>query len=146
MVGRSKGKIGTMPKETDFDIIVIGGGIVGLASAYKLQSRFSDVRIAVLEKEDQLAMHQTGRNSGVIHSGLYYKFGSSKALNCTKGRMQLIQFAAEHKIRHQICGKIIVVAEESQLNRLEEVFHNGQQNQIKGLEKITSEQIRKIEP
>jgi L-2-hydroxyglutarate oxidase LhgO len=135
-----------MTKEMNFDLVVIGGGIVGLASAYKIQGRYSDVRIAVLEKEDELAMHQTGRNSGVIHSGLYYKPGSSKALNCIKGRMQLIRFAEEHNIPHQICGKIIVATEEAQLKRLEEVFGNGQQNQIEGIEKITPEQIRKIEP
>ncbi len=135
-----------MAKEMNFDLVVIGGGIVGLASAYKIQSRNPDVRIAVLEKEDELAMHQTGRNSGVIHSGLYYKPGTSKAVNCTKGRTQLIQFAEEHNILHQICGKIIVATEEAQLKRLEEVFRNGQQNQIEGIEKITPEQIRKIEP
>jgi L-2-hydroxyglutarate oxidase LhgO len=132
--------------QTDFDIVVIGGGIVGLASAYKIQMRYPDIRIGVFEKEEQLAMHQTGHNSGVIHSGLYYKSGSYKAENCTKGRKELIDFAAEHNIAYEICGKIIVATDEAELNTLEEVFQNGLENQIEGIEKIEPEQISEIEP
>jgi len=138
-------KINTQ-KQTGFDIVVIGGGIVGLASAYKIQMRYPDIRIGVFEKEKQLAMHQTGHNSGVIHSGLYYKSGSYKAENCAKGRRELINFAAEHNIPYEICGKIIVATSESELNNFEKVFRNGLENRIEGIEKIGPEQISKIEP
>lgn len=133
-------------QQSDFDIVVIGGGIVGLASAYKIQLRYPDIRIGVFEKEEQLAMHQTGHNSGVIHSGLYYKSGTYKAENCTKGRRELIDFAAEHDIACEICGKIIVATAEAELATLEDVFQNGLENQIDGLEKIGPEQISEIEP
>jgi L-2-hydroxyglutarate oxidase LhgO len=138
-------KINTQ-KQTDFDIAVIGGGIVGLASAYKIQMRYPGIRIGVFEKEKQLAMHQTGHNSGVIHSGLYYKSGSYKAKNCVKGRKELIDFAAEHNIAYEICGKIIVATDEAELNTLEKVFQNGLENQIESIEKIGPEQINEIEP
>ena len=82
----------------EFDIAVVGGGIVGLASAYKIQKKYPKIRIVVLEKEDQLAVHQTGRNSGVIHSGLYYRPGSYRAKNCVNGRKQLIDFAKQYSI------------------------------------------------
>ena len=81
-----------------YDITIIGGGIIGLASAYKIQKKYPDLKLAVLEKEEALAFHQTGRNSGVIHSGLYYKPGSLRARNCVKGRVQLLQFAKENLI------------------------------------------------
>ncbi len=138
-------KINTQ-EQTNFDIAVIGGGIVGLASAYKIQMRYPGIRIGVFEKEKQLAVHQTGRNSGVIHSGLYYKSGSYKAKNCAKGRKELVEFAAENNIACKICGKIIVATEEAELDTLEEVFQNGRENQIEGLEKIGPEQISEIEP
>jgi L-2-hydroxyglutarate oxidase len=144
MIASTK-KINTK-KETDFDIAVIGGGIVGLASAYKIQTRYPGVRIGVFEKEDKLAMHQTGHNSGVIHSGLYYKSGSYKAKNCIKGRKELIDFAAEHGIAYEICGKIIVATDEAGVAALEKVFQNGLENEIEGIEKIGSERISEIEP
>ncbi len=135
-----------MRQEIDFDIVVVGGGIVGLASAYKIISAHPDMRIAVLEKEEQLAMHQTGRNSGVIHSGLYYKAGSVKADTCKKGRKELIEFAKKHKIPCEITGKIIVATKKKELYSLERIFQNGQENQIEGLEKIGPDEIKKIEP
>ena len=97
-----------MNGSTDFDIIVIGGGIIGMASAYKIMLSHPDIRIAVLEKEEKVAAHQTSHNSGVIHSGLYYTPGSNKARTCIKGRKELVGFAKKHKIPYEICGKIIV--------------------------------------
>jgi (S)-2-hydroxyglutarate dehydrogenase len=135
-----------MDKRTDFDIIVIGGGIIGLASAYKIATNNPQVRIAVLEKESKLASHQTGRNSGVIHSGLYYKPGSEKAKTCVKGRRELIDFAQKYKIPHQICGKIIVATDTKELLVLEKLLNNGRENGLEGLEKIDAGRIEQIEP
>jgi len=130
----------------DFDVVVVGGGIVGLASAYKLVSRHRGISVAVLEKEDEVASHQTGHNSGVIHSGLYYEPGSTKAKTCAAGRRELVKFADEHGIAYDICGKIIVATAESELERLDELFERGRANKIEGIEKIGAEQIRQIEP
>ncbi|MGA2679359.1 MAG: L-2-hydroxyglutarate oxidase [Sedimentisphaerales bacterium] len=130
----------------DFDIAIIGGGIVGLATAYKIASNHPRLRIAVLEKEPTLAGHQTGHNSGVIHSGLYYKPGSAKAMTCTDGRKQLVAFAKQYGIPHEICGKIIVATNQKELPGLERIFNNGIQNGIEGLEKINPAQIKQIEP
>jgi L-2-hydroxyglutarate oxidase len=135
-----------MKGNTDFDIIVIGGGIVGLASAYKITLNHPDIRVAVLEKENRLAAHQTGHNSGVIHSGLYYKPGSNKAKTCAAGRKELISFAKKYHIPYKICGKIIVATEQKELPDLEKIFRNGQQNNIEGIEKIGPDQIKQIEP
>ncbi len=130
----------------EFDIIVVGGGIVGLASAYKLNTRFPNKKILVLEKENEVAAHQTGHNSGVIHSGIYYKPGSYKAKNCVDGRRELVQFAADHKIPHDICGKIIVATKQSELDHMHKVFRNGQANNVEGIELIGPDKIREIEP
>jgi L-2-hydroxyglutarate oxidase LhgO len=135
-----------MKRKVDFDIIVVGGGIVGLASAYKISQNHPGTSIAVLEKEKQLATHQTGHNSGVIHSGLYYMPGSNKAKNCVKGRKELVTFAKEHGIPFEICGKIIVATSEKELANLERVLRNGLENGIEGIEKIGPDEIREIEP
>ncbi|MHC4642195.1 MAG: L-2-hydroxyglutarate oxidase [Planctomycetota bacterium] len=135
-----------MKRKVDFDIVVIGGGIVGLASAYMISRNHPGISIAVLEKEEQIAVHQTGHNSGVIHSGLYYKPGSNKAKNCARGRKELVAFAKEHGIPHEICGKIIVATKEKELANLEQVFRNGLENQIDGIEKIGADEIKAIEP
>lgn len=135
-----------MKHKTDFDIIVIGGGIVGLASAYKIQCSHPGISIAVLEKEEQLASHQTGRNSGVIHSGLYYTPGSNKARTCTKGRRELVAFAKEHNIPCEISGKIIVATRKKELPDLERIYNNGLANEVEGVEKIGPDQIKEIEP
>jgi len=135
-----------MRQKVDFDIVVIGGGIVGLASAYKIVLYHPDVRVAVLEKEEKLATHQTGHNSGVIHSGLYYEPGSNKARTCAKGRNELVTFAKEHNIPHEITGKIVVAAREKELANLEKIFRNGLENEIEGIEKIGPDEIRQAEP
>jgi len=129
-----------------YDIIIVGGGIVGLASAYKLNTRYPDKKILVLEKEKEVAAHQTGHNSGVIHSGLYYKPGSYKAKNCVDGRRELVAFAKEHKIQHDICGKIVVATKESELAHMNKVFNNGLQNDVEGIEMIGPDKIKEIEP
>jgi len=135
-----------MPQRIDFDVIVVGGGIVGLASAYKITLSHPDTSIAVLEKEQRVAAHQTDHNSGVIHSGLYYKPGSNKAKTCVEGRKELIAFAKKHKIPFKISGKIIVATKEKELAKLEQVFQNGLENSIEGIEKIGPEQIKQDEP
>jgi (S)-2-hydroxyglutarate dehydrogenase len=129
-----------------FDFIVVGGGIVGAATMYKLQCAFPDKKIALIEKENLLANHQTGNNSGVIHSGLYYKPGSLKALNCVNGRRELVKFCQEHNIPHDVCGKVVVATDESELPFLEKIYQTGLQNEIEGLKKITAEEIKAHEP
>src|SRR5690554_1374998 len=135
-----------MSKTEIFDIAIIGGGIVGAATFYKLQTKHPKLKIVLIEKENLLADHQTGHNSGVIHSGLYYKPGSHKAKNCVQGRHELVAFAKEHKIAHDICGKVVVATKESELPQLEKIYNTGLQNTIEGLEKITAAQIKEIEP
>jgi L-2-hydroxyglutarate oxidase len=130
----------------EFDFIVVGGGIVGAATMYKLQFSFPDKSIALIEKENLLADHQTGNNSGVIHSGLYYKPGSLKARNCVQGRRELVKFCQEHNIPHDVCGKVIVATEESELPYLEKIYQTGLQNEIEGIKKITGEEIKQYEP
>lgn len=111
-----------------FDIAVVGGGIVGLASAYKITLAHPEISVAVLEKEDRVATHQTGHNSGVIHSGLYYQPGSNKAKTCAKGRKELITFAKRHRIPYDICGKIVVATQEKERPILEKILQNGLDN------------------
>ncbi len=133
-------------QQDKYDIIVVGGGIVGLATAYKINSKYPDKSILVLEKENEVAAHQTGHNSGVIHSGIYYKPGSYKAKNCVDGRRELVAFAKEHKVPHDICGKIIVATKESELAHMNKVYNNGLKNDVEGIEMITAAQIKEIEP
>ncbi|HNR18503.1 MAG TPA: L-2-hydroxyglutarate oxidase [Bacteroidia bacterium] len=132
--------------ENTYDIIIIGGGCVGLASAYKINMHHPELRVLVLEKENKLAAHQTGRNSGVIHSGIYYKPGSYKAKNCVDGRRELVQFAKDYNIAHDVCGKIIVATDAKELPHMNKVYNNGVQNGVEGIEKITAQQIKDIEP
>ena len=129
-----------------YDIAVIGGGIVGLASAYKLQQSFPNLSIIIFEKEDQLAKHQTGRNSGVIHSGLYYRPGSFRAKNCVNGRKQLVAFAKKYHIPHDVCGKVVVAVTKEELTRLDEIHKTGQANGLEGIEKIDAKRLKEIEP
>ncbi|GAB4204148.1 MAG: L-2-hydroxyglutarate oxidase [Bacteroidia bacterium] len=128
------------------DIAIIGGGIIGCAVAYKMSVYFPDKKIILIEKESELAKHQTGRNSGVIHSGIYYKPGSYKAVNCVKGRRELVAFAVEHRIPHDVCGKVIVATNEKELPHLNRVFQNGLANGVEGIEMIDGKRIKEIEP
>ncbi len=128
------------------DIVVIGGGIIGCATAYKLSHYFPDKKIILLEKEKQISLHQTGRNSGVIHSGIYYKPGSYKAKNCVAGRRELVAFAKENRIPHDVCGKIIVATHQSELQHLNRVYNNGVANGVEGIEIIDGKKIKEIEP
>ena len=132
--------------EEQFDISIIGGGIVGLSTAYKLQSKYPNLKIAVIEKENSLAYHQTGRNSGVIHSGLYYKPGSFRAKNCVDGRKQLVKFAIENNIKHEVCGKIVLAKNSEETKRLDQLKSNGIKNGLVGLKILNKEELNQIEP
>lgn len=129
-----------------YDIAIIGGGIVGAATFYKVQKQNPNLKIVLIEKEAMLADHQTGHNSGVIHSGLYYKPGSLKAKNCIQGRHELVAFAKEHGIDHDVCGKIVVAVDESELPNLEKIYNIGLENKIEGLKKLTGEELKDYEP
>ncbi|HLO46338.1 MAG TPA: L-2-hydroxyglutarate oxidase [Leadbetterella sp.] len=129
-----------------YDVVVIGGGIVGLATALNLKKAKPELRLLLLEKENSLAAHQTGHNSGVIHSGLYYKPGSLKAKNCIAGYQMLIDFCNENEIKYELCGKIVVATSQDQLASLETLYQRGVENGLLGLEKLNKEQIQAIEP
>ena len=131
--------------DSNFDIIVIGGGIVGTSVAFSLSKR-QKFRILLIEAEQTLAHHQTGNNSGVIHSGLYYKPGSLKAKNCTEGREQLYDFCEYHQIPFEKCGKIIVAVNESEISALNELYERGIANGLTGLKKLTASEIKDYEP
>jgi L-2-hydroxyglutarate oxidase len=135
-----------LENSTLYDIAIIGGGIVGAATLYKLQLRNPNLRIVLIEKEDRLAAHQTGHNSGVIHSGLYYTPGSLKAKNCVQGRRELVAFSKEYGVAHDVCGKVVVATKESELPFMEKIFGHGIKNEIEGIRKITGEEIKEIEP
>ena len=129
-----------------FDIAVVGGGIVGLATAYQIQKAFPLLNLVVFEKEKELAFHQTGRNSAVIHSGLYYKNGSLKAKNCVEGRKELIEFAEENNVEYDVCGKIVVAVNPAEVERLEGLKINGEKNGLEDLVLLNPEEFIKIEP
>ena len=135
-----------MSERPTWDIVIIGGGIVGAATLYKLQQRYPGLRILLLEKEKALADHQTGHNSGVIHSGIYYKPGSYKAKNCVDGRRELVAFAREHGVAHDICGKLIVATSADELPRLEKIHATGIANGIEDMERVDAARIKEIEP
>ena len=127
------------------DIAIVGGGIVGLATALSLVQRFR-VSLIVLEAESQIAQHQTGHNSGVIHSGLYYKPGSEKARNCAVGREAMYAFCAEHGIPHERCGKLVVATEERELHALDELQRRGLANGLAGVRKLSGPELGEFEP
>ena len=128
------------------DIIVIGGGIVGLATALKIKQLRPQLKLTLIEKERALGLHQTGHNSGVIHSGIYYKPGSLKALNCINGYRQLIAFCEKYEIPYELCGKIIVATSREELPQLEKIQSRGEANGLQGLKRIGAEAMREIEP
>lgn len=127
-------------------MIIIGGGIVGLATALAIMKANPLTRLTLIEKEDEVAIHQSGNNSGVIHSGIYYKPGSLKAKNCINGYFEMLNFCHQYSIPHEICGKIIVATENNELKRLEDIYERGLSNGLKGIRFLSSEEIVEIEP
>ena len=134
-----------MPDHKIYDFVIIGGGIVGTATALALL-RDEKYSILIIEAEDKLAAHQTGNNSGVIHSGLYYKPGSLKAENCTIGRQLLYDFCEEHNINYEKCGKIVVAVSEEELPKLEMLYERGTANGLKGIKKLSGDELKEYEP
>jgi len=129
-----------------FDAVVIGGGIVGLSTALQLLERRPGLRLAVLEKEPELASHQSGHNSGVLHAGLYYRPGSLKARLCREGKLEVERFADEHGIPYEHRGKVVVALDESELPRLAELERRGAENGVEGLRAIGPDELRELEP
>lgn len=129
-----------------YDLAIIGGGIVGLATGWQLLNQHPDLRLVVLEKESAIATHQTDRNSGVIHSGIYYKPGSAKALNCVKGHAMLLDFCKTHGVPFELCGKVIVANKENQLPVLDGIFNRGIENGLNGIAKLDARDVKDIEP
>ena len=128
------------------NVAIIGGGIVGLATGLELVSRFPGLSLAIIEKEDKIAAHQTGHNSGVIHSGIYYKPGSLKARLCVEGVDALLRFCERHEVPYEICGKVIVATSKNELPQLEEIYRRGMGNGLKGLRILSAQGIRELEP
>lgn len=133
-------------RSVPFDVAVIGGGIVGMATALALLGELPDLALVALEKEDRLAQHQTGHNSGVIHSGLYYRPGSLKAANCVAGREALYRFCAEQGVPHERCGKVVVAVREEELPALDELARRGRENGLEGPRRLDEKELREVEP
>jgi (S)-2-hydroxyglutarate dehydrogenase len=129
-----------------YDILVIGAGAVGLATAYHLSNKYPRFKIAILEKEGNVAVHQTGNNSGVIHSGIYYKPGSLKAVNCKTGYDMLLKFCDEHGVNYDICGKVVVATSDKEKTALNNIFKRGVENGLTGIKRITHQEVAEIEP
>jgi L-2-hydroxyglutarate oxidase LhgO len=132
--------------DSRYNVVVIGGGVVGLGVALEITRRFPRLRLLLLEKEDRVARHQSGHNSGVIHSGVYYKPGSLKARLCVTGAAAMVEFCREHGIAHEVCGKVIVATHADELPGLEELRKRGEANGLTGLRMIGPEELREIEP
>jgi len=129
-----------------YDVVVVGGGIVGLATAYKTLEKNPSLKLALLEKEEVLCKHQTGNNSGVIHSGLYYKPGSLKATNCIGGYNMLLDFCNKEEIPYELCGKVVVATQDFQKPLLENLYNRGLENGLSDISKISNEELLEIEP
>ena len=128
------------------DVTIIGAGIVGLATAVKLVKHNSNLKLTVVEKEKDIAIHQTGNNSGVIHSGIYYKPGSLKAINCKRGYDMLLEFCNQNEINYEICGKIIVAVNQKELEQLEKIYQRGIENGLTGLKILRKDELKEKEP
>lgn len=128
------------------NLVIVGGGIVGIASAYQIWIHNPEVHITIIEKEATLAAHQTGHNSGVIHSGIYYKPGSLKAENCLRGYQMLLDFCKEKNIPYELCGKVIVAVDESEFAALDTLYDRGIQNGLNGLKRLSEAEIKEYEP
>lgn len=129
-----------------YNVVVIGGGIVGLASALKIKEKNPNYKVAVIEKERTIAQHQTGHNSGVIHSGLYYKPGSFKAKNCVDGYQMLLDFCNEEEIPYELCGKVVVATKEEQIPALNTLYERGNANGLRGIKQLSLEELKEYEP
>src|ERR1700683_2335263 len=132
--------------DSRYGVIIIGGGVVGLGVGFEITQRFPRLRLLLLEKEDRVARHQSGHNSGVIHSGVYYKPGSLKAKLCVSGAAAMVEFCREHGIPHQVCGKVIVATHEDELPRLDELRRRGEANGLTGLRPIGADELHDLEP
>jgi L-2-hydroxyglutarate oxidase LhgO len=132
--------------DSHYDVIIIGAGVIGLAVALEIARRFPRLRLLLLEKEDRVALHQSGHNSGVIHSGVYYRPGSLKARLCVAGAAAMVEFCREHGIPHEVCGKVIVATHPDELSRLEDLRQRGEANRLVGLRLIGPEELRELEP
>ena len=128
------------------DVIVIGGGIVGLATAYKLLEQKPELKLRILEKEKSIGLHQSGHNSGVIHSGIYYKPGSMKAKNCRRGVEELLLFCDKFNVQYDLCGKVIVAVNSEEVNRLDALYKRGLENGISDVRIIDSQELKDLEP
>ena len=129
----------------DFEFVIIGGGIVGLSVARAILERNPSARLAVVEKESGWAHHQTGRNSGVIHSGIYYKPGSLKAKLCREGNLRMVEFCREHGIPHEVCGKVIVATKQAEIPLLEKLFQRGIANGL-NVRQLNASEVHEFEP
>jgi len=132
--------------DSRFDVLIVGGGVVGLGVALEITRRFPRQKLLLIEKEERVASHQSGHNSGVIHSGVYYKPGSLKARLCVSGAAAMVEFCREHGIPHNVCGKLIVAIREEELPGLEELKRRGEANGLTGLRMVGPEELREIEP
>jgi L-2-hydroxyglutarate oxidase len=129
-----------------YDITIIGAGIVGLATAFQLSRRRPGLKLCVIDKEQEVAAHQTGHNSGVIHSGIYYRPGGSKALNCRRGYRYLLDFCDQYGVPYDLCGKVIVATREEELPRLDKILETGRANGLEGIRMLSREETLEIEP
>ncbi len=131
---------------TSFDVAITGAGIIGLATGMRLLEQFFGLRVAILEKENMIAAHQTGHNSGVIHSGVYYRPGSLKARLCISGRNELVRFCREHNVEHEICGKVVIATRDEELAALADLYRRGSENGVPGLQMLRSAEVKEFEP
>ncbi|XP_072170956.1 L-2-hydroxyglutarate dehydrogenase, mitochondrial-like [Diadema setosum] len=142
----SRGFSSNPAERKDFDVCIVGGGIVGLATAQELIWRHPNLKLAVVEKENELSLHQSGHNSGVIHAGIYYTPGSLKAKLCVEGLNLAYQYCDKHNLPYKKCGKLIVAIKEEELPRLEALYKRGQENNVPGLRMLNADEIKEVEP